>query len=82
VKPYYKHLYFWVLVAIIVGGLAGYFAPEFGTSLKPFSDAFIALIRMLIAPIIFCTVVLGITAAGDMKKVGRVGSAFHYQPYR
>jgi aerobic C4-dicarboxylate transport protein len=72
-KSIYRHLYFWVLLAIVAGGVAGAIAPEFGASLKPVSDAFIALIKMLIAPIVFCTVVLGITQAGDMKKVGRIG---------
>ena len=66
-------LYFWVLVAILAGGLVGYFDPEAGTSLKPLGDGFIALVKMLIGPVIFCTVVLGIAGAGDMKKVGRVG---------
>lgn len=72
-KPLHQHLYFWVLVAIIVGALTGYVVPDVGAALKPVSDAFIALIRMIIGPIVFCTVVLGIHAAGDMKKVGRVG---------
>ena len=67
------HLYFWVLVAIIAGGLIGYFDPKTGASLKPLGDGFIALVKMLIGPVIFCTVVLGIAGSGDMKKVGRVG---------
>src|SRR5215472_17619115 len=67
------HLYFWVLLAIISGGLFGYFDPAQAVKLKPLGDGFIALVRMLISPVIFCTVVLGITGAGDMKKVGRVG---------
>lgn len=73
-KPLHHHLYFWVLVATALGAGVGYFQPDIGESLKPISDAFIALIKMLIAPIVFCTIVLGITAAGDMKKVGRVGA--------
>src|SRR6266478_6345414 len=68
-----RHLYFWVLLAIIAGGVLGYAAPATAVKLKPLGDGFIALVRMLISPIIFCTVVLGITGAGDMKKVGRVG---------
>lgn len=68
-----RHLYFWVLVGIVVGGLIGAFYPEVGTRLKPLGDGFISLIKMLIGPVIFCTVVLGIAGAGDMKKVGRVG---------
>jgi aerobic C4-dicarboxylate transport protein len=67
------HLYFWVLLAIIFGGTIGYIAPATGASLKPLGDAFIALVKMLISPVIFCTVVLGIAGSGDMKKVGRVG---------
>ena len=69
-----QQLYFWVLVAIVVGGGLGYAAPETAVKLKPLADGFIALIKMLIGPIIFCTVVLGIAGAGDMKKVGRVGA--------
>src|SRR6188472_3853047 len=67
------HLYFWVLLAILAGGTLGYLDPKTGVALKPLGDGFIALVKMLIAPIIFCTVVLGIAGAGDMKKVGRVG---------
>src|ERR1044072_1748493 len=67
------HLYFWVLLAILAGGLLGYAQPETGVKLKPLGDGFIALVKMLISPIIFCTVVLGIAGAGSMKKVGRVG---------
>jgi len=67
------HLYFWVLIAIVTGGLIGYFEPKTGASLKPLGDGFIALVKMLISPVIFCTVVLGIAGSGDMRKVGRVG---------
>lgn len=72
-KPFYRHMYFWVILAIYFGGMAGYFWPHSYEYFKPVSDGFIALIKMIIGPIIFCTIVLGITAAGDMKKVGRVG---------
>ena len=68
-----RHLYFWVLLAIVAGGTLGYLNPPMGVALKPFGDGFISLVKMLISPIIFCTVVLGIAGAGDMKKVGRVG---------
>ena len=68
-----RHLYFWVLLAIIIGGTIGYVSPATGVALKPLGDGFIALVKMLISPIIFCTVVLGIAGAGSMKKVGRVG---------
>src|SRR5437899_9579426 len=67
------HLDFWVLLAILGGGVLGYVNPAAAVKLKPLGDGFIALVKMLISPIIFCTVVLGISGAGDMKKVGRVG---------
>jgi aerobic C4-dicarboxylate transport protein len=66
-------LYLQVLAGIIAGGLIGYLNPAFGVKLKPLGDGFIALIKMLIGPVIFCTVVLGIAGAGDIRKVGRVG---------
>ena len=69
----HRHLYFWVLLAILAGGTLGYADPATAVKLKPLGDGFIALVKMLISPIIFCTVVLGIAGAGDMKKVGRVG---------
>lgn len=68
-----RTLYFWVLIAIFSGGLLGVLAPDLAVELKPLGDAFIGLIKMLIGPVIFCTVVLGISGAGDLKKVGRVG---------
>lgn len=68
-----SRLYLWVLAAIIAGGLLGYFAPDLAVKLKPFGDGFIALIKMLIAPIIFLTVVIGVAGVADVKKVGRVG---------
>ena len=55
-----RHLYFWVLLAILLGGTLGYVSPSTGVALKPLGDGFIALVKMLISPIIFCTVVLGI----------------------
>ena len=66
-------LYLWVLAALVAGGLVGHFAPDLGVRLKPLGDAFIALMKMLIGPIIFLTVVLGIAGVSDVKKVGRVG---------
>lgn len=68
-----RHLYFWVVVSIVLGVLIGHFFPSFGVRLKPLGDGFIALVKMLIAPVIFCTVVQGIAGAGDAKKIGRVG---------
>jgi aerobic C4-dicarboxylate transport protein len=62
-----------VLLAIIVGALIGHFQPEFAVKLKPLGDGFIRLIKMLVTPIVFCTVVLGIAAMPDLRKVGRVG---------
>ncbi len=72
-KPIYSVLYVQVLFAIVCGVLIGHFYPEQGAALKPLGDAFIKLIKMLIAPIIFCTVVTGIAGMQDMKKIGRVG---------
>jgi aerobic C4-dicarboxylate transport protein len=72
-KPLYKSLYFQVITAIILGVLLGYFAPTTGEAMKPLGDGFIKLIKMIIAPIIFCTVVLGIAGMEDMKKVGKTG---------
>jgi aerobic C4-dicarboxylate transport protein len=72
-KPLYTHLYFQVLTAIVIGVLLGYFYPKLGEQMKPFGDGFIKLIKMMIAPIIFCTVVHGIASMGDLKQVGRVG---------
>ncbi len=72
-KPFYKHLYAQVLTAIVLGVLLGHFYPHLGEAMKPLGDGFIKLIKMLIAPIIFCTVVHGIGGMDDMKKVGRVG---------
>lgn len=67
-------LYLLVLFAIAAGALFGHFDPVHAVALKPLGDGFIALVKMLIGPIVFCTVVLGITGAGDMRKVGRVGA--------
>jgi aerobic C4-dicarboxylate transport protein len=72
-KSLSRHIYFWVLIGIIAGATLGYAAPATAVKLRPLGDGFIALVKMLISPIIFCTVVLGIAGAGDMKKVGRVG---------
>src|SRR6516165_8631237 len=66
-------LYFWVLVAIALGVALGVAYPATGAAMKPLGDGFIKLIKMIIAPIIFCTVVLGIAGTGDAKKVGKTG---------
>jgi len=72
-KRCYQHLYFQVLTAIVIGILLGHFYPETGTAMKPLGDGFIKLIKMIIAPIIFCTVVTGIAGMQELDKVGRVG---------
>lgn len=71
--PIYKVLYFQVICAIIIGVLLGNFFPDIGEQMKPFGDGFIRLIKMVIAPVIFCTVVTGIAGMEDMKKVGKTG---------
>jgi aerobic C4-dicarboxylate transport protein len=72
-KPLYRSLYFQVIVAIVIGVLLGHFYPATGEAMKPLGDGFIKLIKMIIAPIIFCTVVVGIAGMEDMKKVGKTG---------
>ena len=72
-KKFYQHLYFQVLTAISIGVCVGHFYPETGAAMKPLGDGFIKLIKMIITPVIFCTVVTGIAGMEDMKKVGRVG---------
>src|SRR5918911_4538148 len=72
-KPIYAHLYVQVLTAIVIGVVLGFVYPDLAKQMRPLGDAFIKLIRMMIAPIIFTTVVAGIAKMGDMKEVGRVG---------
>jgi aerobic C4-dicarboxylate transport protein len=72
-QPLYKSLYFQVIVAIVIGVLIGHFYPDTGKALKPLGDGFIKLIKMVIAPIIFCTVVSGIAGMQNMKSVGKTG---------
>ena len=69
----FKSLYFQVLVAITIGVLLGHYYPDTGAAMKPLGDGFIKLIKMIIAPIIFCTIVVGIAGMKDMKKVGKTG---------
>ena len=73
-KPFYKVLYIQVLFAIIVGVVLGHLQPQFAVQLKPLGEGFINLIKMMIAPVIFCTVVSGIASVQDIKKVWRVGA--------
>ena len=72
-QPLYKSLYFQVITAIVIGVLLGHFYPDTGAAMKPLGDGFIKLIKMIIAPIIFCTVVVGIAGMEDMKKIGKTG---------
>ncbi|MCW0183031.1 MAG: dicarboxylate/amino acid:cation symporter [Zavarzinia sp.] len=78
-RPFYKVLYFQVLIAVAAGILLGHFSPVLGADLKPLGDAFIKLVKMIIAPVIFLTVVTGIAGSDNLSKVGRVGAkAFIY----
>jgi aerobic C4-dicarboxylate transport protein len=72
-RPWYSVLYIQVLIAIALGIALGYFYPKAGIEMKPLGDGFIALIKMMIAPVIFCTVVHGISSMGDLRRIGRVG---------
>src|SRR5216684_749859 len=72
-KPLYTSLFVQVLAALLLGIVLGMAVPDFAVGLKIFSDAFLKLISMIVAPIVFCVVVHGIAGAGDLKKVGRVG---------
>src|SRR5215469_13656017 len=72
-RPWYRILYVQVLTAIALGILLGRLYPQTGVAMKPLGDGFIALIRMMIAPVIFCTVVHGIASVRDLGRVGRVG---------
>ena len=72
-KPIYKQIYFWVLVGIVLGILVGNFFPKTAQALEPIGESFVNLILMVIAPIIFCTVVAGIAGMADLKSVGRIG---------
>ncbi len=72
-RPFYRTLYVQVIAAILLGGLIGFLWPPVGIALQPLGDGFIKLIKMMIAPIIFCTVVSGIAGVTNVQKVGRVG---------
>src|SRR5258708_20035555 len=72
-RPWYSILYVQVLIAIAIGILLGHFFPKTGVAMKPLGDGFIQLIKMMIAPAIFCTVVHGIASMSVLTKVGRVG---------
>ena len=72
-QPWFKRLYVQVIVGIVAGIVLGYVAPDRASAMRPLGDGFIKLIRMMIAPIVFCTVVVGIAQARAMKDVGRIG---------
>ncbi|TAK93413.1 MAG: cation:dicarboxylase symporter family transporter, partial [Verrucomicrobia bacterium] len=72
-KRWYRILYVQVLIAIALGILIGVVRPDWGKAVKPLGDGFIKLIKLLISPIIFCTVVHGIASMGDLKRLGRIG---------
>ena len=72
-QPFYRTLYFQVLVAIAIGIALGHYMPDLGAQMRPLGDAFIKLVKMMIGPIIFCTVVSGIAGMESMKSVGRTG---------
>ncbi len=69
-SAWYKILYIQVLIAVVIGIAIGHFFPKTGMALKPLGDAFVSLIRMMIAPVIFCVIVQGIASMSDLKKVG------------
>src|SRR5688572_10259647 len=71
-RPLYKDLSLQILVAMLLGALVGYVWPQSADSLRPLGDLFIRLVRMIVAPIIFCTVVHGIASVGEARRVGRV----------
>src|SRR6476620_10908794 len=72
-RPIWRTLYFWVLVAIAAGALLGWLSPETGRAMKPLGDGFIKLVKMIITPVIFLTIVTGIAGMADLKAFGRVG---------
>lgn len=72
--PFYRSLYFRVLVAIALGAFVGWWRPAWGVALQPLGDLFVRLVKMVIAPVVFCTVTVGIAAMGDLKRVGSVGA--------
>lgn len=70
-KAFYKALYFQVVVGLTLGILAGHFWPDLGASLKPLGDGFVKLVKMMIAPVVFCTIVSGITSLNDTREIGK-----------
>ena len=71
--PWYRQLYFWVIVAIVLGVLVGWLAPGFGKAMEPIGTTFVTAMRMLIGPIVFLTIIGGIAGVADLRKVGLTG---------
>ena len=69
----FRSLYVQVLIAVLIGAVLGFLRPGLGVAMRPLGDGFIKLVKMLIAPIVFATVVVGIAKMGDLKQVGRIG---------
>src|ERR1700761_5850694 len=70
-KPFYRMLYVQVLIGLALGIVTGYLWPDFGAALKPLGDGFVKLVKMMIAPVVFCTIVAGITSLNDTREIGR-----------
>src|SRR5690349_8471460 len=70
-KKFYHALYFQVVVGLALGILVGHFWPDFGAALKPLGDGFVKLVKMMIAPVVFCTIVSGITSLNDTREIGK-----------
>src|SRR5438105_5415836 len=72
-KPWYRILYLQVVIAVVLGIVVGVLFPDFGKSLKPLGDGFIKLVKMIIGPLIFCTIVHGLASIADVRRLGRIG---------
>ncbi len=72
-QPFYNNLTFRVIIAVVVGIILGAFFPETGAAMKPLGDIFIKMVKMIVPPIVFCTIVTGIAHVGDMRRVGKIG---------
>src|SRR4051794_6445101 len=70
-KKFYQALYFQVVVGLVIGILVGHFWPDVGAALKPLGDAFVKIVKMMIAPVVFCTIVSGITSLNDTREIGK-----------
>jgi aerobic C4-dicarboxylate transport protein len=72
-RRWYQGRTFWIAIAVLAGILTGRYFPSAGTALKPLADVFVSLIKMVIGPIVFLTIVTGISSAGDLRRAGRIG---------